>query len=59
MNIKDKIKKNDQKIYYASVYLILKYAVAMQLIQYNPANDVIVPRKRQKEKAGVKYLDNK
>lgn len=38
---------------------ILKYAVAMQLIQYNPANDVIVPRKQQKEKAIVKYLDNK
>lgn len=38
---------------------ILKYGVAIQVIQYNPANDVIVPRKQQKEKAAVKYLDNK
>ncbi|HEL1699433.1 TPA: site-specific integrase [Streptococcus suis] len=38
---------------------ILKYAVSLQVITYNPANDVIVPRKQQKEKAGVKYLDNK
>jgi integrase/recombinase, phage integrase family len=38
---------------------ILKYGVAIQVIQYNPANDVIVPRKQQKEKATVKYLDNK
>lgn len=38
---------------------ILKYGVSMQVITYNPANDVIVPRKQQKEKAGVKYLDNK
>ena len=38
---------------------ILKYGVSMQVITYNPANDVIVPRKQQKEKAAVKYLDNK
>ena len=38
---------------------ILKYAVSLQLISYNPANDVIVPRKQQKEKAAIKYLDNK
>lgn len=38
---------------------ILKYGVAIQVIQHNPANDVIVPRKQQKEKAAVKYLDNK
>ncbi|MGQ9412227.1 tyrosine-type recombinase/integrase [Streptococcus pluranimalium] len=38
---------------------ILKYGVSMQVITYNPANDVIVPRKQQKEKASVKYLDNK
>ncbi|HEL2428382.1 TPA: site-specific integrase [Streptococcus suis] len=38
---------------------ILKYGVSMQVITYIPANDVIVPRKQQKEKAGVKYLDNK
>lgn len=38
---------------------ILRYGVAMQVIHYNPANDIIVPRKQQKEKATVKYLDNK
>lgn len=38
---------------------ILKYGVSLQVITYNPANDVIVPRKQQKEKAGVKYLDDK
>ena len=38
---------------------ILKYGVAIQVIQYNPANDVIIPRKQQKEKSTVKYLDNK
>ncbi|VHC88222.1 Integrase [Streptococcus pyogenes] len=38
---------------------ILKYGVSLQVITYNPANDVIVPRKQQKEKATVKYLDNK
>lgn len=38
---------------------ILKYGVAIQVMQYNPANDVIVPRKQQKEKSIVKYLDNK
>ena len=38
---------------------ILKYGVAIQVIQYNPANDVIVPRKQQKEKAPVKHLNNK
>lgn len=38
---------------------ILRYAVGLQLIPYNPANDVDVPRKKQKEKTTVKYLDNK
>ncbi|WP_304948135.1 tyrosine-type recombinase/integrase [Streptococcus sinensis] len=38
---------------------ILKYGVAMQAIQYNPANDIIVPRKQRKEKTKVKYLDSK
>lgn len=36
---------------------ILQYGVTMQLIQYNPARDVIVPRKQQKEKAKIKFLD--
>lgn len=38
---------------------ILKYAVSMQIIGHNPADDVIVPRKQQQEKTKVKYLDNK
>lgn len=33
--------------------------MTLQLIQYNPANDINVPRKRQKEKTGIKYLNNK
>lgn len=36
---------------------ILKYGVAMQLIQHNPATDVIVPRKKQKEQSKIKFLD--
>ncbi|QBX08077.1 tyrosine-type recombinase/integrase [Streptococcus equinus] len=36
---------------------ILQYGVAMQLIQHNPARDIIVPRKKQKEKAKIKFLD--
>lgn len=36
---------------------ILQYGVAMQLIQHNPARDVIVPRKKQKEKTKIKFLD--
>ena len=36
---------------------ILQYGVAMQLIQHNPARDVIVPRKQQKEKTKIKFLD--
>lgn len=38
---------------------ILKYGVAIQVIQHNPANDIIVPRKQRKEKTKVKYLDSK
>ena len=38
---------------------ILKYGVAIQVIQHNPANDIIVPRKQRKEKTKVKYLDRK
>lgn len=36
---------------------ILQYGVAMQLIQHNPARDIIVPRKKQKEKSKIKFLD--
>lgn len=36
---------------------ILQYGVTMQLIQHNPARDVIVPRKKQKEKTKIKFLD--
>ncbi|MGE9833461.1 tyrosine-type recombinase/integrase [Streptococcus orisratti] len=38
---------------------ILKYGVSMQVITHNPANDIEVPRKKQKERAKVKYLDSK
>lgn len=38
---------------------ILRFGVGMQVIPYNPANDVEVPRKKQKERAKVKYLDSK
>lgn len=37
---------------------ILQYGVTMQAIQSNPARDVQVPRKLQKEKEKIKYLDN-
>ncbi|CAM4156776.1 tyrosine-type recombinase/integrase [Streptococcus penaeicida] len=37
---------------------ILQYGVAMQVIPSNPARDVLVPRRRQKEKDKLKYLDN-
>lgn len=38
---------------------ILRHGVTMQVIPYNPANDIEVPRKQQKEKASIKYLNNK
>lgn len=69
MNIKNKIKKNGQKIYYASVYLGVDQLTGKKARTTVTATtkkdvrvkvrDVIVPRKQQKEKAGVKYLDNK
>ncbi|MGT2752566.1 tyrosine-type recombinase/integrase [Streptococcus porcinus] len=37
---------------------ILQYGVAMQVIQSNPARDVLVPRKQAKQKEKLKYLDN-
>ena len=37
---------------------ILQYGVAMQVIQSNPARDVLVPRKKPKQKEKLKYLDN-
>lgn len=36
---------------------ILQYAVTMQLIDYNPAREVIVPRKKQTEEIKIKFLD--
>jgi integrase len=36
---------------------ILQYAVIMQLIPFNPAREVIVPRKKQTEKEKIKFLD--
>ncbi|MEY8463320.1 tyrosine-type recombinase/integrase [Streptococcus merionis] len=37
---------------------ILQYGVTMQLLPYNPARDVIVPRKQQQKKDKVKYFSN-
>ena len=36
---------------------ILQYAVTMQLIPFNPAREVILPRKQQTEKEKIKFLD--
>lgn len=36
---------------------ILQYAVTMRLIDYNPAREVIVPRKKQTEEIKIKFLD--
>ncbi len=36
---------------------ILQYGVSLQVIQHNPARDVIVPRKQQKEKAKIKHFE--
>lgn len=37
---------------------ILQYGVTMQIIPSNPARDVQLPRRKQKEKEKIKYLDN-
>ncbi|WP_129559545.1 site-specific integrase, partial [Streptococcus pneumoniae] len=37
---------------------ILKYAVSLQAIPFNPARDVIVPRRKEKEGQKLKYLDD-
>ncbi|GGE34552.1 tyrosine-type recombinase/integrase [Streptococcus himalayensis] len=37
---------------------ILQYAVTMQLIPYNPARDVIVPRKNQDKEKKIKFFSN-
>ena len=36
---------------------ILKYGVSLQLLEHNPATDVIVPRKKQEKKTEIKFLD--
>lgn len=36
---------------------ILQYGVTMQVIDHNPALDVIVPRKQQRAKEKIKYFD--
>lgn len=38
---------------------ILQYGVTMQVIDHNPARDVIVPRKQQREKEKLNTLTNK
>ena len=37
---------------------ILKYAVSLQAIPFNPARDVIIPRRKLKEGQKLKYLDD-
>ena len=37
---------------------ILKYAVSLQVISFNPARDIIVPRRKAKKEQKLKYLDN-
>lgn len=37
---------------------ILRYGVALQVLDSNPARDVIVPRKKQHDKEKIKHLDN-
>ncbi|TLP80831.1 hypothetical protein FE153_11845, partial [Streptococcus pneumoniae] len=37
---------------------ILKYAVSLQVIPFNPARDIIVPRRKAKEGQKLKYLDD-
>ncbi|HFR3773932.1 TPA: tyrosine-type recombinase/integrase [Streptococcus suis] len=37
---------------------ILQYGVTMQLLQHNPARDVIVPRKQQNKEQKVKFFSN-
>ena len=36
---------------------ILKYGVSLQLLEHNPALDVITPRKKQEKKTKIKFLD--
>lgn len=37
---------------------ILQYGVTMQVIQHNPARDVIVPRKQQNKEKKIKFFNN-
>ena len=37
---------------------ILQYGVTMQMIQHNPARDVIIPRKQQNKEHKVKFFSN-
>ena len=37
---------------------ILQYGVTMQVIQHNPARDVIIPRKQQNKEHKVKFFSN-
>lgn len=37
---------------------ILQYGVTMQLIQHNPARDIIIPRKNQTKEHKVKFFNN-
>lgn len=60
----DKANKSEKGAYANYSFLnninrrILQYGVTMQVIQHNPARDVIIPRKQQNKEHKVKFFSN-
>lgn len=60
----DKANKGEKGAYVNYSFLnninrrILQYGVTMQVIQHNPARDVIIPRKQQNKEHKVKFFSN-
>ena len=60
----DKANKDEKGAYANYSFLnninrrILQYGVTMQVIQHNPARDVIIPRKQQNKEHKVKFFSN-
>ena len=60
----DKANKGEKGAYANDSFLnninrrILQYGVTMQVIQHNPARDVIIPRKQQNKEHKVKFFSN-
>ena len=60
----DKANKGEKGAYATYSFLnninrrILQYGVTMQVIQHNPARDVIIPRKQQNKEHKVKFFSN-